>query len=125
VSADEGREAVLDGLQKYLDAARADERVPLPLAGTDSLMTFYPRLDGDALAEVLRAMDGNGWTQRTEESQGITWLRVDGRIAGLRVRINAHADDVCEPIEPRPVIERRCPALDVVIAESQEGGAES
>lgn len=120
MSADETRAAYIEGLQKLVDALRADERVPLPFSGTASPMTFYPRLDGQGLAEVIRAMGGEGWAQLTEESQNITWLRVDGRVAGVRVRINVRADDVCEPVDPQPVIERRCPELDALLAETQE-----
>ena len=51
-----------------------------------------------------------------------TYLYVNGHLAGLRVQVIAHADKVCEPVDPQPVIERRCPQLDAVIAEAQEGG---
>jgi hypothetical protein len=121
------REAVIEGLQKLVDALRADERVPLPWDGTMTSLTFYPHnLDGEGFAEVIRLLGGEGWRQRTTSASSSgavsTWLKVTGHIAGLRVELNANADEVCEAIEPQPVIERHCPALDAVIAEAQEGG---
>jgi hypothetical protein len=127
MSADETRAAVLDGLQKYLDAARADERVPLPWDGTTMPLNFYPDdIDGEALAAIITALGGEGWQVSTKpagEPIG-AWLEVAGRIAGLKVKVYARANEVCEPIEPQPVIERSCPALDAVIAEAQEGGSQ-
>ena len=126
MSADEKRAAVLDGLQKYLDAARADERVPLPWDGTVMPLNFYPGgIDGEVLAAIISALGGEGWQVSTKPAGAPVnaWLEVAGRIAGLKVKIFARADEVCEPIDPQPVIERTCPALSAVIAEaSQEGG---
>jgi hypothetical protein len=73
----------------------------------------------ELLAHVVASLGGTGWQQQTVRGDSTDYLYVAGRIEGLRVQVIAHADKVCEPIEPQPVIERRCPELDAVIAEAE------
>lgn len=126
MNAGEQRAAYLDGMQRLVDVLRADESIPLPLEGRGesyALALSLPRggFTGETFAATVRALGGTGWKQEIRRSTdgAYTWLYVTGRIDGLHVNVSANADDVCEPIEPQPVIQRTCPALDAVIAEAQ------
>jgi hypothetical protein len=119
----EDRVAWIQGMRQLLDVLERDESIPLPGAGEREPAVIYVHghrlaMTGERLADMVRALGGEGWTQRTKRgaSGNITWLEITGRIKGLKVEINADADQVCEPVEPRPVIERKCPELDAVIA---------
>jgi hypothetical protein len=129
MNADEARAAYIDGLRKLADALERSQAIPLPDTGSKpgSELGFFvhgrkSEMTGTRLAAMVRALGGEGWQQRTKPGSGITWLEITGQLAGLFIEINADADQVCEPIDPQPVIERSCPALDAVIAEAQEGG---
>jgi hypothetical protein len=124
----EDRAAWIRGMRQVLDALERDETVPLPHVGVkQDVLEFFVHgaasgMTGERLAAMVRALGGEGWQQKTEPGGNITWLKITGHIAGLGVEINADADQVCEPVEPQPVVQRKCPALDAVIAEAQEGG---
>jgi hypothetical protein len=126
MSADESRAAYIQGLRLLAGALESDERIPLPSDGKDgspiSIQMFRDDVTAEVLAAAVASLHGTGWASRTERSMNYTFLKVAGRLAGLHVQVSADADKVCEPIEPQPVIERHCPELDAVIAETQEGG---
>jgi hypothetical protein len=122
------RAAFITGLRKLTDALERDRGIPLPLEGSTTVLGIYAhRHDsgwtGPRLAAMVGSPGGEGWEQQVKPGSGITWLKITGRIAGLRVEINADADQVCEPIPPQPVIKRTCPALDALIAETRTGSA--
>jgi hypothetical protein len=126
MSTAEDRAAFIAGLRKFADALESDERIPLPLEGRGesyALALPLPRggFTGETFAATVRALGGTGWKQEIRHStdRAYAWLYVTGRIDGLHVTVSANADDVCEPIEPQPVIQRTCPALDAVIAEAE------
>jgi len=130
MSADK-RAAWIQGLRQVLDVLEGDESIPLPHLGVRAdVLEWYVHgssdpMTGERLAAMVRALSGEQWQQKTSpssSSSAVTWLTVTGRIAGIGVEINADADQVCEPIDPQPVIERHCPALDAFLAGQQEGG---
>jgi hypothetical protein len=128
MSADEIRAAYIEGLRRLAGTLERDESIPVPRRGRSahSPLDFgllHDVASGEEFAAAVRALGGEGWQQEIKSSHNFTWLDVQGRIAGLWVEVSAGADKVCEPIDPQPVIERSCPALDAVIAEAQEGGA--
>jgi hypothetical protein len=113
------RAAVIDGLQQLVDALRADERAPLPYGHID----FFPHgMDGEALAAFVAALEGENWQQQVEDRNDPPggWLTIKGRVKGLPVYIYARANEVCEPIPPQPVIERKCLALDALLAKDAD-----
>jgi hypothetical protein len=127
VSAEGKRAAYIQGLRMLADALERHESIPLPFEGGSRDFCLNVQhlhsATADSLAALVRSLGGTGWQQRTVRGDhGMTYLYVTGHIAGLWVQIQADADEVCEPIEPQPVIERKCPALDALIAEAQEGG---
>jgi hypothetical protein len=127
MSTGEGRAAYIDGLQKLADRLRADESIPIARTGhsREYALDFgilHPIASGEEFAAIIRALGGEGWQQEVKSHSGSTWLEVRGRLSGLWVELAASAADACEPIEPQPVIERHCPALDALLAETQEGG---
>jgi hypothetical protein len=126
MSADEKRAAYIDGMQKLLDLLRADESIPLPQDGSSR---GYP-LDfgiirriasGEQFAAIIRTLAGEEWQQELKSSGEFEWLDIRGRIAGLWVQLAAAARNVCEPFEPQPRPQPRCPELDALLAEPQEG----
>ena len=125
----EERAAWFQGMRQVLDVLEGDESFPLPHLGVraDVLEWFVhgssDPMTGERLAAMVRALGGEQWQQKTSPSSAVTWLKVTGRIAGIGVKINADADQVCDPIAPQPVIERHCAALDAFLAGEQEGGA--
>jgi hypothetical protein len=129
VNAGEDRAAFIAGWRKLAGAMERDERVSPLFNGTSrdyalAINSVTAITDADALAGFVRSLGGSEWQQQAKRPTDgtATYLYITGRIDGLWVRVTADADKVCEPIEPQPVIERRCPALDAVIAETQEGG---
>jgi hypothetical protein len=127
MSAGEKRAAYIQGLRLLADALESDERIPLPTDGKAAespiaIQMFHGDVTAEVLAAAVAGLHGTDWASRTERSTSYTFLKVAGRLAGLHVQVSADADQVCEPIEPQPVIERTCPALDAVIAGVQEGG---
>ena len=127
MSAGEKRAAFIQGLRQLADTLERDESIPVPRRGLSAgnaldFGLLHHLRSGEEFAAVIRALGGEEWDQVTQTSQRFTWLDVTGHIAGLWVQVSASADKVCEPIDPQPVIERRCPELDALLAESQEGG---
>jgi hypothetical protein len=127
VSAEEKRAAYIQGLRMLADALERDESIPVPNRGAradNALDTglLHRVTSGAEFAAIIRSLGGAGWVRETRSSQNFTWIEVTGHLAGLWVEVSASADKICEPIEPQPVIERHCPALDALIAEAQEGG---
>jgi hypothetical protein len=125
----EERAAWIQGMRRLLDKMEQDETIPLPRTGMNlgfplDFGWVHHVTSGEGFAAIVAAIGGTDWQQETKDSGQYEWLEVTGRIDGLHVKIVVSTDKVCEPVEPRPVIERRCPALDAVIAEAQEGGAE-
>jgi hypothetical protein len=132
MSAAEERAAWIQGMRQVLDVLESNETIPLPGvgAGGDKVQFFvhgqHLGMTGERLAALVQALGGEGWQQRTKlsASGNITWLEITGHVAGAPIEINADADQVCEPVEPQPVIERHCAPLDAFLAEEQTGGAE-
>lgn len=128
MSAAEERAAWIAGVRLVLDALEHDESIPLPHLGVKArTLEWYVHgaadgMTGERLAAMVRALGTEDLQQRTSRGDNITWLTVSGRVAGIGVEINADADEVCEPVEPQPVIERKCAPLDALLAEEQEGG---
>ena len=125
MTADEARAAYLDGLQKLVDRLRADDSIPLPWDGFTRELSMALKVTDESaelLAHVVASLGGTGWQQQTVRGDRTDYLYVNGHLDGLRVQVIAHADKVCEPVDPQPVIERRCPQHHAVIAEAQEGG---
>ena len=121
------RDAYIAGLRQLADALERSEEIPLPWDGSSETETLNMALpasteSADSLVAVVRALQGTSWRQTTRAGSGTAYLDVTGRLAGLWVNVIADADRVCEPIEPQPVIERHCPALDAVIAETSQDG---
>jgi hypothetical protein len=123
----EERNAWISGMRQLLDRMEQDETIPLPRTGTNPYPLDFGLVhdvtSGEEFAAIVAAIGATDWRQETKESGQSEWLEVTGRIDGLQVQIAASTAKVCEPIEPRPVIERKCPELDAVIAETQTGGA--
>jgi hypothetical protein len=127
MSADEERAAYIDGLQKLLDLLRADESIPLPRDGSSRAYPVdfgivRPITSGAQFAAIIRTLGGEDWQQELKSSSDFEWLDVRGRIGGLWVQLSASARDVCEPFEPQPRPQPRCPEIDALLAEAQEGG---
>jgi hypothetical protein len=124
MNAGEERAAYIAGLRKLADALESDESIPVPRRGRDAASPLDFGLlhgvgSGEEFAAVIRRLGGSNWSQETKSARDFTWLDVTGHVAGLWLEVSAGADRICEPIEPQPVIERHCPALDAVIAEAE------
>jgi hypothetical protein len=114
-----GRAAFIAGLRMLAGALERDESIPLPMGGVTRPVSIYVHdLAAEQFAAAIAALRGTGWEQCIEQSGDVTWLVVRGHLAGLRVEVTTYADEVCEPIPPQPVIKRKCPALDAVIAKA-------
>jgi hypothetical protein len=117
-------------MQKLVDLLRADDSIPLPRDGWDrehplDFGILHPIASGEQFAAIVRALGAEDWQQEFKSHTDSEWVEVRGHFGGFWLELAASARDVCEPIEPQPVIERRCAALDALLAETQEGGAES
>jgi hypothetical protein len=99
------RASTAAGLRMLADAIDADEAVPLPASCWPLTFHAEGRDDLEAIARSLAVAD----TSVTECIEEDCWVRLDGRIGGLRIRITADAGPVLlDPLTDEGAIVRTC-----------------
>lgn len=99
---DTARAGYIKGLRELADALEGNDSLPLPYTGTGTEICFYFLSGSDPRAELAAAVRvlGCTWTKRVtdETSEYPSYLDLDGSLHGLRIKLTALRDAVCERV---------------------------
>ncbi|HEV2376208.1 MAG TPA: hypothetical protein VGS19_29065 [Streptosporangiaceae bacterium] len=89
------RAAYIDGLRQLATALEDHPELPLPFDGRSDEISWYMQDDKDTLAAAVRALPCTFAKRVWDSDNSQAYLELTGRIAGLKVKLNAWRDAVC------------------------------
>ena len=105
MSAAEERAAYINGLQKLVDAMRADESIPLPVSCWAMPFRAADAAGLDCLTRSLGIEDGDA--DAHEEEDGSVWYRLRGHVRGVLVEVTADAGPLLlDPLTDEGLVDR-------------------
>lgn len=92
------RSDYVNGLRQLADALEQHDEIPLPYHGTSSPITLmffdYDKDNRAAMAATVRALPAARLTKVVDD----TYFDLDGDLSGLKIKLAAHRNAVCERV---------------------------